>query len=93
VYGFFIVNGIQMALLQQWTGVEVDMAIHEVTYAHQKGGFHLIPTHCIRTLVGTMEERDQGTGLRGPTKMIVGAMAELRRGWPNSMSMGTDSTP
>ena len=73
-----------MAVVRQWVGVEVDFEIHQVVYAHQRGNMDLIRTSCIRTLVGTMEERDRGDARRGTTKMVVGALEELRAGWPTT---------
>jgi hypothetical protein len=83
VHGFFIVEDIQMALVQQWVDIEVDFEVHQVVYAHQSGIMDLIRASCIRTLVGVMEEKDRGDGRRRATKMIVGALAELRYGWPD----------
>ena len=72
-----------MALVQQWEGVEVDFDVHQVIYGHQNGNLDLIRASWIRTLVGVMEEKDRMDGRRGATKMIVGAIAELRAGWPS----------
>ena len=63
--------------------MEVDFEVHQVVYAHQSGTMDLIRASCIRTLVGVMEEKDRGDGRRRATKMIVGALAELRYGWPD----------
>ena len=71
-----------MALVQRWAGVEVDLEVHQVIYSGQNGPLDLIQVTCIRTLVGTMEERDRGITGRA-TKLIVGALSEVRAGWPN----------
>ena len=78
-------EGIQIAVVRQWVGVEVDFEIHQVVYAHQRANMDLIRITCIRTLVGTLEERDRGDARRAPTKMIVGALEELRAGWPTTV--------